>query len=321
MVLEHITKQNYQIGNLSELEHIIALGDLDGQLRSFLLSCRVDELSPATLSDYEQKLGSFIVYCGQLEIYKPQDVNSSHIRLFILKLQERCNPVSVHDYHGVVKRFFNWLVNEGVLSRNPMASMRSPKVPNKVIQPFGSSHIKDLLTLCNDGTFLGNRNMAIILTFLDTGLRLSELANIQMKDIDFEKEFIQVMGKGAKGRVVGIGKKAQKAILRYLLMRKDNHPCLWVTEERHPMRARGIQIMVKRLGKRAGFKGLRCSPHTFRHTFGTMAIRNGANIFYVQSLLGHSTLTMTRKYASTVDSEEAVKSHSSFSPVDRMSLK
>ena len=87
------------------------------------------------------------------------------------------------------------------------------------------------------------------------------------------------------------------------------------------MQAGGIQIMIKRLGRRAGLRNVRCSPHTFRHTFGTQAIKNGANVFEVQALLGHSTLTMTRKYAATIDSEDAIKHHKNFSPVDRLKLK
>lgn len=314
-----------QIGSLSELEHMIALGDLEGQLKAFLLSCRVDELSPHTIADYSQKIGAFVQHCTQLNAgappLQPSQVTVTHIRLFLLSLQQRCSPHSVKDYHGCIKRFFNWMVDEGVLERNPMASLRPPRVPQKLIQPFKPNHIQDMLLLCSENTFLGARNRAIILMLLDTGLRLSELANIQLKDIDLDRETIKVMGKGAKERVVGIGKKTQKALLRYLLMRKDNYPCLWLTEERKLLHWEGIQIMIRRLGKRAGISNVRCSPHTFRHSFGTQALRNGATIKEVQDLLGHSTVTMTLRYVATLNSEDAAISHRRFSPVDKMSLK
>jgi integrase/recombinase XerC/integrase/recombinase XerD len=175
-----------------------------------------------------------------------------------------------------------------------------------------------MLLLYDENTFIGARNRAIILTLLDTGLRLSELANIQLNDIDFDREIIKVMGKGAKERVVGLGVKTQKALLHYLLMRKDNYPCLWLTEERKPFRAEGIQIMIRRLGKRAGITSVRVSPHTFRHTFGTQLLQNGLGEFAVQSLLGHSTLTMTRRYVATLNSEQAVQGYRKFSPVDNL---
>lgn len=321
MVLEHMNHRKSQIGRLSGLEHLNFSGDLEGQLNAFLLSCRVDELSPNTIADYSQKIGAFVRHCQELQIIRPENVASHHVRLFLLSLQERCNAHSIKDHYGCINRFFNWMVQESILERNPMASMHPPKVPNKLIHPFTLDQIIDLLALCDENTFLGVRNKAIILTLLDTGLRLSELADIQLTDIDFEAGIIKVMGKGAKERVVRVGRLAQKALLRYLLMRKDNHPCLWVTEERRPLRARGIQIMIRRLGKRAGLTNVRCSAHTFRHTFGTLALLNGAGEFEVQSLLGHSTLTMTRKYVATLNSENAVQSHRRFSPVDNMRLK
>jgi len=319
MVLEHMNYQTSQIGSLSALEHMIALGDLNGTLKAFLLSCKVDELSPATIKDYDQKIGAFVNHCSELKISRPGDVHVSHVRLFLLNLQQRCNPNSVHDYYGCVKRFFNWLVSEGILQANPMANMRSPRVPKRIIRPFTADHIRDMLLLCDESKFLGIRNRAIILTFVDTGLRLSELAGIQLSELDFDRELIQVMGKGSKERVVGIGKGTQRALLRYLLTRHDDHPCLWVSEEGRPMQARGIQIMIRRLGKRAGIIGVRASPHTFRHTFGTWSLLNGASEREVQSLLGHSSQRMTQQYTATINSEHAIKSHKRFSPVDNMS--
>jgi len=318
MVIEHMNQEKTQIGSLSALEHMIALGDLSGNLKAFLLSCKVEELSPVTVKDYEQKIGTFVKFCSDIGMAAPSEVTVNQVRLFLLNLQQRCNPHSVHDYYGCVKRFFNWLVSEGVLKANPMASMRSPRVPRRIIRPFSADHIKDMLLLCNESKFLGVRNRAIILTLLDTGLRLSEVANIQLRDVDFDQETIKVMGKGARERVVGIGKRTQKALLRYLLMRNDKYSCLWLTEERTPLQWRDVQIMIRRLGKRAGITSARPSPHTFRHTFGTQALRNKADIREVQSLLGHSTLKTTLTYVATVNSEDAIKSHRRFSPVDNL---
>jgi integrase/recombinase XerC len=316
-MLDHMNHSKTQIGVVPALDHMNHLDSLEGQLKVFLLSCRVDELSPNTLYDYNQKIGAFARYCDTV---KPRDITANHVRLFLVSLQTHCTPHSVKDYYGCINRFFNWMVAEGTLERNPMASMHPPRVPKKIIQPFKMEQIRDLLLLCDENRFLGARNKAIVLTLLDTGLRLTELANIQLADIDFDRETIKVMGKGAKERVVRIGKRTQKSILHYLLIRNDAHPCLWVTEERRPLRALGIQIMIKRLGRRAGIKGVRCSAHTFRHTFATRALLNGAGEFEVQSLLGHEGLDMTRRYAASLRSEAAVAGHRRFSPVDNLSL-
>lgn len=317
MVLDQRTINKSQIGSVSGVDQ----RTLDGQLKVFLLSCKVEELSAWTIKNYEQKLGVFVRFCSSIGVTNAQHITSQHIKLFLLKLQDTCQRVSVYNNYRAIKRFFAWMVEEGTLKQSPMSSIRLRKPPDKIIQPFKPAQIQDLLLLCDDSKFLGARNRAIILSLLDTGLRLSELANIQIRDIDFDRETIKVMGKGAKERVVRVGKRAQKAILRYLLMRNDGLPCLWVSEERRPLTHWGIELMINKLGKRAGFSGVRCSAHTFRHTSATQSLRNGAGLQEVKCLLGHSTLYMTMRYAATINSDDAVISHRSFSPVDRMNLK
>lgn len=173
-----------------------------------------------------------------------------------------------------------------------------------------------MLVVLDDDGFRGIRNKAIILAFLDTGLRLSELAAVQINDIDFDNGIIKVMGKGRKERFVRVGKETQKAILRYLLQRKDKLPSLWVTDHGEPVKSRGIQSLIKRLGKRAGITDARCSPHTFRHSFAIFALRNGIGEFSLQLLLGHSTLQMTRRYVQSLGTRDAIAAHEKASPVD-----
>ena len=318
-VKAHLNETRFDIGDVSSLAHLND-GTLEGQLKLFLVTCTVNNLSPRSVQDYSQKIGAFVNFCRTQEIYKLRQVNTSAIRLFLLGMQQRCKPSSVHGYYGCVCRFFNFLVEEGTLKESPMSRMHPPKVPKQLIKPFTQDHIDRLLALC-DNSFVGCRNRAIVLTFLDTGLRLSELANVQLQDIAFERETIKVMGKGAKERIVRIGEGAQKALLKYILLRNDRLPCLWLTEERKPLQARGIQQMIERLGKRAGLTNVRCSPHTFRHTFAPWMLKLGADLKTVQSLLGHSTIGQTLRYAESVNSEQAVEVHRRCSPVDNMKRK
>lgn len=319
MLLAKLNNTGTQIGSLASLAQLIAKNDLEGQLQSFLLSCRSAGLAYRTIEDYSEKIGFFVSFCLRIGVSRAEEVNETHVELFLVDRQQRCKPTSVKDYYGCINRLFNWMVEKHRLVKNPMDDMRPPRVPRVLIQPFKPEQISCLLELC-DNSFLGLRNRAIILTLLDSGLRLSELAGVQLGDVDMDRGIIKVMGKGAKERMVGIAQETQKAILTYFARRDCNLPCLWVTEERKPLTGRGIATMIERLGERAELANVRCSPHTFRHTFGTMALKLGADIREVQSLLGHSTLTMTLKYVATVNSEQAVSKHRQFSPVENLKL-
>jgi len=173
----------------------------------------------------------------------------------------------------------------------------------------------------NNAQLLGSRNKAIILMFIDTGLRASELANIKLDDIDSERGWIKVKGKGAKERVVRIGGTAQKALWRYLVFREKNkYQELWITEEGRPMKVGGIQLMIQRLKERAGVMA-KGNCHKFRHTFALNFLRRDRNPFNLQYLLGHSDLRMVKHYVSTLGMEDALKAHENASPADLLNIR
>ncbi len=123
-----------------------------------------------------------------------------------------------------------------------MERMHPPRVPRQVIKPFTPEDVRKMLVVLGENNFRGYRNRALVLTFLDTGLRLSELAAVQLTNIDFDNGIIKVMGKGRKERFVRVGKETQKAILRYLLQRKDDSSWLWISEKSDPMKAPGYPV-------------------------------------------------------------------------------
>lgn len=309
-MLDHLTNNKIQIRGVSGLDLLTT------QLNAFILSCQVDGLSPATLKNYRYQLDRFVSFCIKLNQDDAHYITSHHLRLFLARLQETNSPVSVRDYYKAINRFFNWLVAEGLLDKSPAQNIKPPRVPQVIIRPFSELDISNLLLLCSGNSFLEARNKAMVLVFMDTGLRLSELANIQLKDIDFDRETIKVMGKGAKERVVRIGKTTQKAVLHYLLMRRDNYPCLWVSEERRPLTRDGVQTVIKKLCHRANITDAKPGPHTFRHTAAISCLRNGMGEFTLQIMLGHSTLQMTRRYVSSLSQEDMIEAHKKASPVD-----
>jgi integrase/recombinase XerC len=297
-------------------------------LDSFILSCEVDGLSPNTTKWYKRMLGYFIAFFPNID--DPEKITPDYIRSFRLFLQKRVhngeiNEVTVGDINRAVKRFFNWLLAENKIKETPFKNIRNPKIPKVVIQPFTNEQIKTILNVFairND--FADIRNRAIVLLFIDTGLRLAELMGIQQTDVDWKTGVIKVTGKGNKERLVKMGKVSHKALLDYRLERikrfGERLPCLWVGEEGNTLKYWSVCSMVRRLKKRAHIEGVRCSPHTFRHTYCVNAFRNGAKDWEVQVSMGHSTMSTTMLYRKTVESEDVLANHDKFSPIDRMNL-
>lgn len=235
--------------------------------------------------------------------------------------QKKTTYTTVHHYYRVLKTFFAWCIREEFLNENPMAKIKFANPKLRVIQPYTGKEIQKMLAVCDydfkhNARFLASRNKAIIIMFLDTGLRVDELGKMQLTDVDTDSGRIKVMGKGAKERVVRIGATAQKALWKYLVYRPETRSSqVWLTEEGRPMKTGGIQIMIRRIKSRAGIQGGGCC-HRFRHTFAINFLRIDRNAFNLQYLLGHSDLRMVRHYVATLGMEDALKAHEQASPAD-----
>jgi len=323
MVLDHSPISKVQAGLGSALDLSPNFPELNRHLKNYLISCKVEGKSPATIATYTQRLTDFYHFIASCETPDGmKQLSSSEVRLYMLSLQERqVSPATVYAYYRSLKTYFNWLINEDVLDTSPMGRIKPPRVPRVLVKPFTEEQLGNLLLLCSGDKFLPVRNRAMVLLFLDTGLRLAEMASVMLQDIDIDHSLIKVMGKGSKERVVAMSLTTEKSMIRYLLLRDDDYPHLWVTEERRPMTRDGVQVTIKKLCRRAQVTGVKIGPHAFRHTFATKCLENGASEFEVQCLLGHSTLDMTRRYTQTLNSERAVLKHKKFSPVGGMKLR
>jgi site-specific recombinase XerD len=232
----------------------------------------------------------------------------------------------VHHYYAALRVFFNWCVEEGFLVQSPLAKIKLHNPNPKIIQPYSSNEIAKMLAVCDydyqhNAKFLGSRNKAIVLMLLDTGVRVSEIGNISLEDIDTERGWVKVRGKGAKERVVRIGATVQRALWRYFVHRPNTEKRqLWLTEEGTPLRPSSIQMVIKRLKQRAGVTS-RGNCHRFRHTFALNFLRADRNPFNLQYLLGHSDLRMVRHYTATLGMEDALKAHEKASPADMLEIR
>lgn len=235
----------------------------------------------------------------------PGEVKPAAIRDYLNGLSETCKPVTQKLHYMVLSVYYNFLDREEITKENPMKRIERPKVPLREIQAFSRKEVDIILNCFDKNTFLGYRNYAIMIILFGTGLRLSELSHLSIRDISFEMNFIKVIGKGDKQRAVPMSETVKKVILHYLRMRKeytDNHQLLknhylLIGRNGQRLESSGIWDIFSKIAKEEkALQGVRVSPHTFRHTFAKYFILNGGDVFALQRILGHSDITVTKKY-------------------------
>ena len=307
--------------------------ELKNLIQGFRLSCQTECKSPRTVEWYTSFLHRFHNFLERNNC--PTDVNylnRSHIRGFIRYLQVEARvphtgmPLStatIQGYIRTLKAFFSWATREEYLGSNPMAVIPMPKSPTKIISTFSDEQMAKLTDVCLNSTVNGRRNLTILLLFLDSGLRVSELVGIELHDVNLPEGHIIIrQGKGGKERVIPVGSIVQKSLWKYINVYRpkpltDNITKLFLSDNGLPLTRSGIQQMMRRLAKRAGITGVRCSPHTCRHTFSKRYLTNGGDIFSLQRILGHSSLASVRLYLNLFACD-IKKQHQRFSPVDRL---
>ena len=327
------------------LEQKVPTGaSLTSLVNGFLLTKRTECQSARTAEYYEGILKRFMWYINQNQFSdNARLLNEWHIREFLSYVSVQKNRwgmtgngsesshgkasyTTVHHYYRALKTFFLWCINEEFLKESPMVKIKFANPKLKMIQPYTTKQIKEMLSVCDydfkhNAKFLASRNKAIIIVLLDTGLRVSELSGMMLNDIDRDRGRIRVVGKGAKERVVRIGATAQKALWKYLVYRPESRfSNVWFTEEGNPMKTGGVQIMIRRTKERAGIQG-DGTCHRFRHTFAINFLRMDRNPFNLQYLLGHSDLRMVKHYVASLGMEDALKAHEQASPADLLGVR
>lgn len=298
----------------SKVEH-----SLRQLIEGFILSYKLDGMSPLTISTHLAKLNRFMSYLDQHEL--PLDVRiitPPMIRAFLGYVRDTYNlsQASVQRHLVSLKAFFRWVLDEELATVNPTDKVKLRIPPKKVTKGLAYEQMQRLYSALVDNSLEEARNKAIVLIFLDCGLRRAELANLKLADIEQDRGIIRIMGKGSKERLVRMGLKTRKALWRYLLFRGSNRSLyLWLNDKGERFTASGVRQMLRRLGNKLGF---RLYPHLLRHTYAISFLRNGANAFEVQYSLGHSTLEMTRRYCEALGYEDVFRRHESASPVDNL---
>ena len=254
-------------------------------------------LSKNTIEAYKRDITSFFDYCIKISVTNFSGLERNHLNSYILKLRENnLNPRSVMRKIASLRGFFKWLNANNYIKINPAQTLEQPKLPQKLPKVMTIEEIKAIIN-----SNLSTTQHLIIELLYDCGLRVSELVNLKLNNINLKSKYIQCIGKGSKERVIPFGKKGQEALIKYLKTRD-----LIIVKNKLPDTK---NLLLKNNGKNITrqdvYKFIRAqgekihkhiSPHTLRHTFATHLLDNGADLRVVQELLGHSDVATTQLY-------------------------
>lgn len=260
-------------------------------------------LSPNSVANYildVAKLESYLI-ANKMEI-SPVTISEETIQEFIYHTAKEINPRSQARLISGLKSFFNYLIFEDYRKDNPLELLESPKLGRKLPDTLNISDIDNLIAAIDLTSAEGERNKAILETLYGCGLRVSELVTLKISDLFFEEGFIKITGKGNKQRFVPISSHTQKHITIYqkevrchLPIQKGHEDTLFLNRRGKQLTRAMIFTIIKTLAQKINLEKT-ISPHTFRHSFATHLLENGADLRSIQLMLGHESITTTEIY-------------------------
>lgn len=250
-----------------------------------------------TIESYKKDLLEFNEY---LKNKKIKDVDYKFIRDYLAYMyQKKYMKKTISRHISTLRSFYKYLNNENILNKNPMILISNPKLDKKLPNFLYYDELLVLLNIPNKETTLGLRDALILELLYSTGIRVSELINIKIKDINFNDKKILILGKGNKERYVLYGNTLMELLDLYLNNSRSklnkNSEYLILNKNGDKITDRGIRLIIQNILKK-GELDYHVSPHTLRHTFATHMLDNGADLKSVQELLGHENLSTTQIY-------------------------
>ena len=275
----------------------------DDSIADFIVHLRVEKsLSANSIEAYGEDVRKLRMYMEKLGLYSPEEVEPSHIENFLAHLYDlNLGKTSQARILSGIKAFFKYLMLEDVIESNPTELIEGPKTSRKLPEVLTPEEIDQLIAAIDLSRPDGHRNKAMLETLYSCGLRVSELVNLELSNLYFNDEFIRVIGKGNKERLVPIGGKAIKAIQLYLSVRttqrinREFENIVFLNRRGNQLTRAMVFTIIKQLAKAIGLKK-NISPHSFRHSFATHLISNGADLRAVQQMLGHESILTTEIY-------------------------
>lgn len=279
-LIKHLCEDKADKRNIDNLDY----------LKLFLDAKRIEGCSERTIKYYEATIKHYLLR----QAASVRTVTTDEIRSYLSEYQgiNNCSKVTVDNVRRNLSSFFSWLEEENHILKSPMRRIHKIKTKKQVKEIISDEEIEKLRDCCES-----SRDLAMIDILYSTGMRVGELVNLDINDVDFDLRECVVAGKGDKERKVYFDAKTKLHLQQYLNMRNDSNPALFVAlnAPHERLKISGVEIRIRLLGKAANLN--RIHPHKFRRTMATRAIDKGMPIEQVQKILGHSQIDTTLQYA------------------------
>ncbi|NLY88934.1 MAG: tyrosine recombinase XerC [Firmicutes bacterium] len=283
------------------------MGVLDEHVESFLQILKQKNYSPHTLENYAVDLEQFLQFVREKALMSWEEVDHYHLRQYLGRLKVKgASRATVARKLASLRSFFKYLTRLEIVEKNPLLDIHNPKKEKRLPRFLYQKEIEELLALPSFTPF-GLRDRAIMELLYGAGIRVSELTGLDLEDLDPDRGYLMVFGKGGKERLVPLGRKGCRALREYLVRgrpyllrnREKNkgagEKAVFLNRWGERLSARSVRRLLDGYVKKAALKK-KVTPHTLRHSFATHLLEGGADLRVVQELLGHASVSTTQIY-------------------------
>ena len=276
---------------------------MDTHFQDYLIMLRVERnLSPRTLEAYQRDLKHYLSFIVDKDIISLSNISKMHIREYIRSLNEKgLAASSIARIFSSIRSYHKFLSAENYVSENPTLILTSPKAPKKLPHVLMEEEISAIINAVVETFQYAKRDKAIIEMLYSCGLRVSELCALSLNNLYLNDDMIRIMGKGSKERLLPVGGRAKNFLNDYLIhcrpgIQKDKgSSSVFLSRNGNPLTRAMINNILRKWSQVAGISKS-VSPHTLRHSFATHLLEGGADLRFVQALLGHSDISTTQIY-------------------------
>ncbi|MDR2426219.1 MAG: site-specific tyrosine recombinase XerD [Endomicrobium sp.] len=290
--------------------------NINKTLNDFISYITVEKgLSKNTISAYRSDLNKFFEFCKKKAL-EPENLQHNDITDFLWEIKnEGLKPRSIYRMIESLRQFYKFLNIENLLKNNPTSYLTAPKISEDLPGMLSFEEVELLLSSVNGSDEMNIRNRAMIEVLYATGLRVSELINLKFSNINIDEAFLKVFGKGSKERLIPFGAKARYFLDIYLRKRKpvvDKDEHIFISRLGKKLSRVEFWRQLKNIAKNAGI-AKNITPHTLRHSFASHLLTGGADIRFVQEMLGHSSISTTQIYTH-IDNNKLKQQHKKYHP-------